>query len=1629
MRRLPGVALCTSFLVLVAGTGVLAADRPLQSDLATTWTYTNDPVVARQTVALQTHITELRSAVALVRQQAGLASFAWTDPQPSRVRGVYIRELRTALEQAFAALRRPAPAWSEPIVAGGVLKATHLQEIRNATRWEANGTVMTNATWPLAGSPYVIQSDVHVASGVTLTIAAGVVVKFMPGTSLYVREGATLLANGTEQQPIVFTSVRDDAYGGDTNRDETATAPAGGDWHYFWLGSFNGSSQPAFGTLSNVIVRYGHEFRVRHSRPSLQSVTAENMNNYGLYLESPPQNGYTIDRLTLRNNLINLGLNNVPAGTTISNAIIRGARATAVQAENNTRASITRSSIDNNAGNSVIWADATSPMTLRYNSVTNNRASNGAALGIHTCCAGIDARENWWGSTSGPEIIGQGEAGGGSQINGNNVQYDPWLGKPWAGGFRMGHHPWSLKAGVGTDVVTGNFFMTEADFSIETLGFPLEVRRTYNSRNAGPVVNELGVGWSWNYGTRLMTQSDSHGVVWQREDGTSTYFKRNPDDTFSGEEGIYEKLVWRPSNNNYALTRKDQSVLIFEPSGRLAVLIDPSGNPTSILRDPAGRVTAVHDAMNQRALSFTYGGDGYIWKITDPIGRTYEYQRHANGAISSVTKKDGFGSVFATAIYVYGSGGPWEMLAFVDADGNQLSQSFDASFRVARQTFNGNEEIRFVYEQDHDDSTGYYVGAGQTGVWDSRGRIHLYGYMPNGKVIAHLRETSNWSFVTEDWWTYSGYLATVHDHQDGSTSSTYDWNSGNLTRLTEPGGRVTTHTYDAWNNRTSTTDNAGRTTYFQYDGNHRPIRIQDPANAVTTHTYYSNGRLHTTTDGRGKITTYTWDALGYPASVINPEGETTRYIHDGAGRKLLERTPLGAETRYTYDGRNNVLTSTDPLENLTINEYDAHGRRTRATDAEWRSTYFTYDAAKNQLSRITDLYGNYIELTRDTYGGNVTAVRAPNGNYTYFSYDDLNRRIAESDAFGNTWIFQYTGKDRLSSVLDPLGARTYYYYNSHNQLSQITHSDNQVVTYGYDGVGNRTVMNDWNGQTLWTYDRADRVTRCTTNGQETSYGYDAVGNLTSIQWESGKPVQYTYDSANRMKTVTDWQGRVTTYGYDGSGRRTSIALPNAVSTSLAYDAANRTTSITHSRGFSTVASFAYSYDRVGNPLSKRRADGLFESYQYDALHRLTRAHYPNPLRVVDYAYDGAGNRTWKSESYNGGTPFASSYGYDAADRSTSDWAGLTYHNANGALTAQGSRSLYWNAQHLLGALYDGQVFHGYVYDGDGRRVSQTTNGIYTSYVVDTVPEHSDVLRSASIHGTYHYIYGHDLLYRIDANDNVHYLHADVLGSVTNATNSNGTSALAYQYDVFGFPWEGGGIAEPHLFTGEEYDPSGLIYLRARYYDPRGGRFVSRDPISLNLTDTQSLNRYTYVRNRPTVLTDPSGNIPAAVLPLVFAAGGALAGVVNQAITDYRAPGPRSGLGAYVNAGTRGGLQGAALFFGGAYGPALSAATGAAYDQGGAFVTRKPVDWNEFAETTILESFPGMRAPGVNVGRNSLVAVSKQLRTKYLGGQIRNVRPSVAARSAAGVFYDALSGGIAGNALKTLIDRLPKLRRR
>jgi RHS repeat-associated protein len=265
------------------------------------------------------------------------------------------------------------------------------------------------------------------------------------------------------------------------------------------------------------------------------------------------------------------------------------------------------------------------------------------------------------------------------------------------------------------------------------------------------------------------------------------------------------------------------------------------------------------------------------------------------------------------------------------------------------------------------------------------------------------------------------------------------------------------------------------------------------------------------------------------------------------------------------------------------------------------------------------------------------------------------------------------------------------------------------------------------------------------------------------------------------------------------------------------------------------------------------------AYTYDHLNELTATSGAGQ-RATSYGYDPVGNRT---SEVQGASSAASTV--DRADRLTSVGGLAATSDAAGNLTGLSGSGLaesfaYDQANRLTGATINGATTTD-AYDGDGLRVGQTSGGTTTTYV-------NDVNRSLPVvlsDGARTYVYGLGLAYSVDSSNTLQVYHTDGLGSVRALTDGSGNVIQTYQTDAFGNPLSTpgtqGAAGQPFGFTGQQQDPTGLVYLRARSYFPALGRFMTRDPVAGNPADPLSLNRYSYVRNDPTTLTDPSGTTP------------------------------------------------------------------------------------------------------------------------------------------------------------------------
>jgi len=366
---------------------------------------------------------------------------------------------------------------------------------------------------------------------------------------------------------------------------------------------------------------------------------------------------------------------------------------------------------------------------------------------------------------------------------------------------------------------------------------------------------------------------------------------------------------------------------------------------------------------------------------------------------------------------------------------------------------------------------------------------------------------------------------------------------------------------------------------------------------------------------------------------------------------------------------------------------------------------------------------------------------------------------------------------------------------------------------------------------------------------------------------------YNYDELNRLTSITNNEGLTTTFTYDALGRRTSMTHDNGVVTNYTYDAASQLLSLVHQLGATTINSFTYTYDKVGNRKTKADNNGT-ANYTYDVLNRLIDATNPLPSNPLEsFTYDEIGNRI--DSNQNGTSTF------NDANQLEGD-ANFTYtYDNNGNLTQKttittSAFTLYeYDAEKKLIRVVreDGSIVN-YKYDGLGRRIEKEVDSVVTQYIYDNEDILLELDGSNNIIARYTHGPGIDAPLITERGGQSFFYHADGLSSITELTDAAGTVIQSYAYSSFGNieSRQDPNFIQPYTYTAREFDPeTGLYFYRARYYDPTIGRFINEDPIQF----LGSSNFYVYVENNPVTYFDPIG-----LLNFLGGVGGSLVAITG-----------------------------------------------------------------------------------------------------------------------------------------------------
>ncbi|MBK8251330.1 MAG: RHS repeat protein [Polyangiaceae bacterium] len=527
--------------------------------------------------------------------------------------------------------------------------------------------------------------------------------------------------------------------------------------------------------------------------------------------------------------------------------------------------------------------------------------------------------------------------------------------------------------------------------------------------------------------------------------------------------------------------------------------------------------------------------------------------------------------------------------------------------------------------------------------------------------------------------------------------------------------------------------------------------------------------------------------------------------------------------------------------------------------------------------------------------GNITEVSAGPGKIWSYEYDETAHVTKIFDPLNRTYEMAWDGPF-LTSAKTPSGKTQTWTKDAEGQLGSWTRADGSTVTYARNGDQTSTTLpggavytmtfdayegsitdsgapggaiTEWSDGDVTTYLAQD-------DGATVALDYTHSGQIEKITAKTPNGTtfvtEYEYDGGGHIAAIKDPDGQATAYEYDDQGRLTKVTRPNNTSTEYTYGAISRPTTIIHKKGGQVEKTYSYTYDTHARLTKAVSPEGTVD-YEYDSLGRLTRQKKTGGVDE-QRTLDAVGNTLTKTAS--GGTI---TYSYDQDDQLVSETGPggtTTYsYNGRGALTqmaAPGGNTVfeYDPLDRLTKVTTPGGEVMEYAYDGQGRLLRQKgpagerrclplpqTDRRLTDCALTYSPSATEAPSA--------FVFGPSGVHSRHSAAGARYVWPALQDNVVATTDSAGAVQGSFSFDAFGVRASSGESFE-YGYTGERQDSvTGLVFLRARFYHPATGRFLTPDAADAEKEDPRSIHRYLYGFGDPLTYTDPTGEFGLASL--------------------------------------------------------------------------------------------------------------------------------------------------------------------
>jgi RHS repeat-associated protein len=783
----------------------------------------------------------------------------------------------------------------------------------------------------------------------------------------------------------------------------------------------------------------------------------------------------------------------------------------------------------------------------------------------------------------------------------------------------------------------------------------------------------LGVGWSHTY-LYSLSEGTNGRVLITNDRGFRRLYKPAGGGTYLSTSDDYAVLT--KSGTTFYATQKDgikyRYNIISTDSGSKYVLDrieDLNGNALTLSYNTKGNLIKVKEAnyTSGRELNFSYNvTTNLLESVTDPNSNQWTFSYQANKLVV-IQFPDDNQSQYRFEYFDYNN--PPNLTRVADKNDNTLKlfQYDDHDQLIEENSGDGKGLITIEYAPAALTFSDDFEDGINTEEWETTGSVTRAVDPSENNYVAHIN---------------SGSMTYKKQQPSESLKTTF-----NLWVVTQSQDyfvkvydRALGENYGAWLRFISTSTTKFKIqTEFKIDGN---TYIKDIKTGLDKGKWH---KVEIETDARDGYEYFrVWINCEYLGGYFLKQSTTgfdTVSIQGGPNNIYIDNFSLeevsvsgGKRTITNSRGNTTVLTITSPnafggksyqmvggcascsqSSSSMLYEYDSRWNLRRTIDGNDVKTEMSYNVDRGIMLTKTEAKGTVLERTTTyTYHPRFNKVQtrteesvdaAGRNKITTYTYDETNGNLLEETVTGYsngtsfiyTTAYQYNTHGQVIEIDGPRNntindVTAYTYHPTYGYLTSVTYPNGTLTYDSYDANHNVGSMIDLNGvTTTYTYDYADRVKTITVGSAVTTYAYDALGNIDYATLPAGNRIDYEYDTSNRVIKITDALGSYIYYEYDGEGNKTREEIRDDQGVikkylDFEYDQFNRINKIKNPDNSST----GFSYDNNGNRIQMIKPEGEINEYESDELSRLkkiTQSKGTSEEAITEYEYDLQDNLT------------------------------------------------------------------------------------------------------------------------------------------------------------------------------------------------------------------------------------------------------------------------------------------------------------------------------------------------------------------------------------------------------------------